>query len=211
MRLDLSSTWDFQRLTNVVFDELVQCQISILLPLPTTGNDILSWNATHDGIFTMKGAYYLIEENPGQLYNLGSQANMEMERCEKIRVFMQVAFNNRLPINEWGSKWSSTSPLCHYCNTNNEDVLHIFRDCKYARQLWLSLLNPNNIFQFFTVQLCDWMVLNLKNKIGQEMDSDWVLVWGVFTWKLWTWRNQFAFENNFQKPVNQQLISSTVG
>lgn len=33
------------------------------------GNDLIAWNATHDGIFTIKSTYFLIEPQSANTYN----------------------------------------------------------------------------------------------------------------------------------------------
>ncbi|XP_028767839.1 uncharacterized protein LOC114725488 [Neltuma alba] len=198
--------WDFQRLSNLVPNCVFQRLITTLPPLEGAGDDILSWNATVDGAFTLKSAYYMVEKNPPNTYSFVYKAIWKWRGAERIRVFIWIAFNNKLPTNAWRSKWSATQDICPCCNFGSEDVLHILRDCEYASGLWKHLVHPKYHSAFFATHLRDWFALNLKRDLGNISNGNWNLLWGVSIWKLWLWRNNSIFNDNFIKPSNPTAV-----
>ncbi|XP_028786182.1 uncharacterized protein LOC114742086 [Neltuma alba] len=128
----VNGTWDFTRLSNLVPNEVMQRLISKLPPMTAAGDDILAWNATTNGDFTVKSAYYLIEQSQPNSYSSTYNAIWKWTGFERIRVSLWIAFNNRLPTNAWRSKWAGTSPICSHCGIGSEDTIHILHDCSYA-------------------------------------------------------------------------------
>ena len=100
-------------------------------------------------MFSVKSAYNLIEGLGGMTGSKIFKEIWRWEGVERIRIFLWITFNNKLPTNVWKSSWSLSSLLCAHFNEEAEDVLHILRDCEYARELWTSLLKPQYYAAFF--------------------------------------------------------------
>ncbi|KAK4253488.1 hypothetical protein QN277_010152 [Acacia crassicarpa] len=122
------------------------------------------------------------------------------EGSEQILTFMWITFNDRLPTNFWRSSWSNASALCASCEDGPEDVLHILRDCKFAKDMWYNLLDPIYFSQFFSASLRDWGKFDLKRDLARVKEGKWHLIWGVAIWHLWKWRNNFIFMDDFRRP-----------
>ena len=56
---------------------------------------------------------------------------------------------------------------------------YILRDCKYAKQLWMMLIQPRYVSSFFACGLRDWLAMNLKREISIDVGSYWNLIFGV--------------------------------
>ncbi|XP_028778230.1 uncharacterized protein LOC114734750 [Neltuma alba] len=196
-------TWDFQRLNTIVKKEVIQRLISVLPPIEGAGNDVMIWSETSNGMFSVKSAYFLIEENDRALFNPIYKLIWKWKGAERIRVFLWRAFNNRLPTNLWRSRWCADSAVCYYCHRGTEDILHVLRDCFYAKQLWLQLLNKRYTSDFFAASLQEWFTMNLKVNMGMIEDVSWDIIWAVAVWKLWNWRNKTMFGNDINcRPRN---------
>jgi len=50
---------------------------------------------------------------------------------------------------------------CGFCNRGSETVIHVLRDCKFAKSFWLGLGNPICDGRFFENDLCLWLKENL--------------------------------------------------
>ena len=88
-------------------------------------------------------------------------------------------------------------PSCKACNTIEEDIVHILRDCPLAREVWYLLLPYNSITNFFTLPILTWLAVNLEP--CSVLMKDWPLLYAVTSWWLRKWRNHSCFEdNNFQ-------------
>ncbi|KAK4275138.1 hypothetical protein QN277_018272 [Acacia crassicarpa] len=193
-------SWDFSKLADVVRPEVIQRLIVVIPPKVDASHDIIVWGATPNGKFSVKSVYFLIEVNPPNLRCNLFKHIWNWNGVECIRVFLWRVALQKLPTNEWRSCWSAHSGLCGYCNIESESILHILRDCCYAHNMWLKLLKPNYVSQFFSAGLKDWLSMNLMGKLSKDMGLFWNLIFGVAVWMLWKWSNSFAFDPNFVKP-----------
>ncbi|KAK4274538.1 hypothetical protein QN277_017742 [Acacia crassicarpa] len=193
-------SWSIDKLSTIVSLEGLRRIAPVLPPRPEAENDCLVWGATVNGRFTVRSAYFLIEPNNQSLYDNLFKDVWKWHGVERVRVFMWKVALNKLPTNAWRSSWLQTSALCECCNSGVEDILHILRDCMYAKPMWESLIKPRYYLSFFSLNLRDWLSLNLNHQIGRGWNGNWSLFFGVAIWKFWDWRNKCIFEHGFSKP-----------
>jgi ribonuclease HI len=91
-------------------------------------------------------------------------------------------------------------PWCSHCVDIVEDTLHVLRDCPLAKSVWCNLLTSNGRSTFFTGTIKDWVLLNLHQNLGKNMDRDWSCVWATCCYFLWTWRNREAHDDSRLRP-----------
>ncbi|KAK4258521.1 hypothetical protein QN277_004963 [Acacia crassicarpa] len=202
----LNGFWDMDRLAGIVNTSILQRLISHLPPVSSAGYDVMTWGASGNGIFSIRSAYFLIENNPLNLKCNLFKHIWKWNGMERIRVFLWRVVLNSLPTNGWRSSWSSASPLCGYCNQALEDSLHVLRDCIYAKRLWLKLIPRRYVHQFFSSQMEDWLSMNFTGKFCTDLGNDWALIFGVSIWKLWSWRNAAIFDSSFSKPRDPHSV-----
>ncbi|KAK4257313.1 hypothetical protein QN277_006916 [Acacia crassicarpa] len=202
----INGAWDYAQLGSIVSCDIIRRLFAFPPPSVDAGNDLMIWGGSRTGIFSVKSAYHFIEKPNEMLAHPCFKLLWKWQGAERIRTFMWLAFQNKLPTNEWRSKWSSSSALCSYCNSQVESLIHILRDCSFARNMWVSLVNPCAYSSFFSAQLRDWFHLNLKNEIGQTDHFSWDLVFGVGIWMLWNWRNRSVFNSEFVRPLSPSAV-----
>lgn len=127
--------WDFQRLATIVDGEVLQRLRNTIPPLREARYDVMSWKETPNGQFSISSAYKMIARDPISVHKQVYRLIWRWRGAERIRVFLWIAFNNRLPTKMWRSKWEASSALCDYCNQRCEDVIHVLPDCIYARKM----------------------------------------------------------------------------
>ncbi|KAK4270818.1 hypothetical protein QN277_019587 [Acacia crassicarpa] len=194
--------WNFDALADCVQPEVLNRLLAQIPLRADAGYDVMVWGAESDGKFSIRSAYFLIERNPQQRFHHLFKIIWSWPGVERIRVFMWRVFLDRLPTNTWRHSWAHCSDLCDFCGVEAESILHVLRDCQYAKQMWMQLIKPTYVAAFFSAGLRDWMAMNLKGRMRNDMGSSWNLVFGVAIWKLWGWRNSYLFERNFSKPPN---------
>lgn len=59
-----------------------------------------------------------------------------------------------------------------------ETTLHVMRDCKSAKHIWMQLLKTSVTKLFFEVNLEDWLSLNMQSNLGWEEES-WQAIWAT--------------------------------
>lgn len=176
--------WDLARISKLLPREVTQRLIAILPPLQGAGCDIMVWNGNANGNFTLKSAYFMIEKLIPDLYDPVFKLIWKWKGVEKIHLFIWISIHNRLPTNSWRSSWAGCSSLCQWCQDANEDVIHILRDCTYAKSMWRKLFPRSYYSNFFAANLSDWFTFNLKLKFGSNFSYKWSLIWGIGIWKL---------------------------
>lgn len=80
-------SWDFVNLATVLPSNIILKLIAVIPPSQRAGNDIMSWNASSNGIFTLKSAYFLIEKIPPNLYSPTFKVICKWRGEERIRLF----------------------------------------------------------------------------------------------------------------------------
>ena len=94
------------------------------------------------------------------------------------------------------------NPNCHYCRI--ETTLHVLKDCPKAAHTWRKLLTPIAALVLFTLELSDWILLNLKENLAQNIN--WRDVFFTTCWRLCSWRNKKLFEEGYQRPPTAHQI-----
>lgn len=117
---------------------------------------------------------------------------------KRVQVFMWIAMHDRLLTSERRSRILGGSPYCYRCAGIQESLMHVLRDCEFARSLWLELKRGHLEPDFLILQGVDGFKWNLE-----KPDETWKLVFGVACWMLWTWRNKSLFDEQFVVPMNR--------
>ncbi|KAL4276423.1 hypothetical protein AHAS_Ahas20G0205700 [Arachis hypogaea] len=89
----------------------------------------------------------------------------------------------------------SNSAQCSVCNAADEDILHVLRDCPFAKAVWNFFKAHNIITDFFDMTIRDWLFANLSNA------TDWSCIFGVANSCLWFFRNKYIFEGKRMHPT----------
>ncbi|CAI9115702.1 OLC1v1016679C1 [Oldenlandia corymbosa var. corymbosa] len=87
------------------------------------------------------------------------------------------------------------SPGCDFCGAAQETILHALRDCPAAAQIWYRLVRHHMRSWFFSLQLLDWVLKNVKWR-GAGLRDDWSCYFGVTVWRLWSWRYGRLFKGS---------------
>ncbi|KAK9208565.1 hypothetical protein WN944_000923 [Citrus x changshan-huyou] len=73
-----------------------------------------------------------------------------------------------------------------------EDGLNAVMDRVDSKRIWLALLPKHTSHTFFALDLCAWIVCNMKNHLKITNEKDWPVLFGVTIWRMWYWHNQFV-------------------
>ena len=142
--------WNLDKLSTFVNLEGISHIIAVLPPRLDATNDCIIWGAASDGRFSLRSAYFLIEPNSTLAKDRVFNDIWKWKGAERVRVFMWKALLDKLPTNLWRSSWSQVSTLCSHCSASVEDLLHILRDCSYAKGMWIKLIKQRYSADFFS-------------------------------------------------------------
>ena len=96
----------------------------------------------------------------------------------------------------------ATNPNCNSCTQEEENSLHILRDCRYAREVWTQMVPVDQQDTFFTLSLNTWLRSNLE----KSAHPTWPILFTTAAWWLWKWRNVRCFEDPEFKPVYPSIF-----
>ncbi|CAL1408424.1 unnamed protein product [Linum trigynum] len=192
--------WDEQKLSQW-FDP-PSCRAIKSIPLPRENlEDKLIWNATADGLFSVKSAYHLavdLDKRGG-----GWKATVSwMDRASwirvwnanippKLKVFVWQILNRVLPTTEaLIGKRVPVLPRCPVCWDNLETMEHLFLECPVARTLWeysgLDYVGEGLARHTFPLFLKRLLALISQPQL-------FMAVVGIL-WRIWRSRNWVVFE-----------------
>ncbi|KAL2940927.1 hypothetical protein RDABS01_029277 [Bienertia sinuspersici] len=193
--------WYLDDIIHLIPDSLADVILSI--PLSTTHvlEDFLKWRSITNGNFSIKTAYGISSNitTPRSRVNCWKSL-WKINAPLKYKMLLWNCFSEILPVGTvLGQKIEGFSPLCARCLDNNEDHLHLFRDCPSSFSFWCSVITKTNtVFNerhiFFLGSWQEWIGFNMKQ-------SDlWRTTFAVGCWHIWIMRNKAVFDGKMLHP-----------
>ncbi|KAK2407986.1 hypothetical protein QL285_043537 [Trifolium repens] len=87
-------------------------------------------------------------------------------------------------------------PLCPFCLSKVESANHLFLDCIWARQVWLSSPLTLNLSNNTTSDVTDWLMYMFHHTDSDCMEKVITIIYSI-----WFARNQYIFRNITSDPV----------
>lgn len=154
--LNSDGTWKEE----VIKDSFLPCDVETILNMPKrnmTTEDEIIWGKDLKGIFTVKSAYHLATFKDSQLSASISDLSVskrpwksiwQLNSRPKVKIHLWKATRDALPtLDNIKKKGLITNERCFLCRSRDEDVEHIFWNCKVVRKIWGSLFpNLNQVF-----------------------------------------------------------------
>ena len=98
--------------------------------------------------------------------------------------------------------------LCPICKEQDESILHLLRDCVYARDLWRKLEVPLTQVSSFTEGFETWLKTNCLSGMKHKGTTPWCTFFIFMLWSLWKNRNHVVFENTIPNPRHDKVCLS---
>lgn len=120
-------------------------------PNAARGEDRVAWKLSADGVFSNSSAYvFLLDQDLRAPCNPFKKI-WRWPGPERYRLHLWKVAKEALVTNEWRKKRQLTeSECCLVCNSEEESVLHLLRDCSQMQQVWHILFAgldlPNSFF-----------------------------------------------------------------
>ncbi|XP_028786509.1 uncharacterized protein LOC114742412 [Neltuma alba] len=170
----------------------------------TQGNIEARWRYDRNGVFSIKSAYSLITQDQ-QVSNPIWSKIWKLQVLQRCKTFMWLSLHNKLLTNQARvERGMVTTPICTWCGSHCESLLHVLRDCDDTRCLWSSMVKYSLLDRFFSLELTDWLQFNIRNPGGSFGDG-WSEFFATICWLLWSSRNERIFEGKW--TPNAMLIA----
>lgn len=97
---------------------------------------------------------------------------MEEQVNQQNEHFLWLAAQDKLLTNLARFKRNlTTNSLCSPCNREEEDVLHILRDCDCAVNIWNEILQPQDLQEFNAITDDRWFEDNLWSQFHIKLNQ----------------------------------------
>ncbi|KAL8152225.1 hypothetical protein V2J09_009985 [Rumex salicifolius] len=150
--------------------------------------DNFFWNPNLSGQFSIKSTLEIIIMDdlgtPNPLWGRIWKAKL----LERIKHFIWLLAHDCILSNaNRVRRRIGNSDKCGVCPTVVEDALHIVRNCKQGKSLWVRIGVPLSEPDFWNQGLQEWICANLSRS------PKWAELFSYTVWWLWRWRNTRIF------------------
>lgn len=121
--------------------------------------DLVGWLKPRASDFTVKKAYEIARGSEAEMVWPGWKLLWKEQIAHRVRVFSWIMSHDRLLTNK--KRWIrriSTGPDCIRCNQGVEDAAHAVRDCRWAREVWVTIIPSEFHSIFFSLGLKEWVL-----------------------------------------------------
>ncbi|KFK27798.1 hypothetical protein AALP_AA8G430800 [Arabis alpina] len=138
-----TNRWNMELLSQTIHAADVQ----EILKLPVSSSqlhDLIGWNYTKDGMYTVRSGYWLSTHLPDQIpipppsrNQHINEAIWKLQTAPKLRHFCWRIISQAMPIGSiLQRRGIAQSIQCRRCGDADETPDHLFFGCEYAKQIW---------------------------------------------------------------------------
>ncbi|CAN1155661.1 Putative ribonuclease H protein At1g65750 [Linum perenne] len=166
--------WDFERLERLLEPGAVDVIAGMSPPQANRGADDWVWGLERSGEFSIKTAYNLICQSNALPSSDIWKVVWRWEGPNRIKHFIWLAANDKLLTNVVRRRRGFCSDdTCRGCGTEAESILHILRDCAFAKETWRAVGGFNTDGAEWQFSLTEWLQLFLA--VRDWIRKDWEL------------------------------------
>ena len=183
--------WDCRKMLGWLPNHVINGIISAPPPCEAKGADKFFWKPASNGCFSVSSAYSFLSAGPRRDEDTIWKLLWRWPAPEKIKMFMWLAVHGRVHTGSLrkarGIEQTASCPLgCGF----EEDILHLLRDCPFAKHYWKAILLPDKWDLFFSLPRVDWIRWNLTHDAGMPSTRRlaWPILFGYLCWDLWVYR-----------------------
>lgn len=191
--------WNLRKIYGLLPQDIVKQISEVPLASMIELEDDFIWKPEKNGSFSVKSAYFLSSRLEVDNEDNGHWKGMWGKKIPfKFKLLLWNGVHNILPTGTFlSSRITNFDPQCVVCDFPYENLLHIFRDCYVAMNIWSEVLKhhtPKNHNLFFTLDWMGWLEFNLNQ------NDCWVSKFTTAFWHIWCSRNKAVFEKAVNHP-----------
>lgn len=184
--------WDSNKVRSLFSEEDASLILATRIPIVPVV-DRLAWSKTSNGKYSVKTGYQLWH---AQNIGTGSvpQSNgwsklWKLDLPHKVNLFLWRLCRNNVPVKSRLSSKGVNLPLeCPMCNSDIENLLHIFFLCPFARACWHYAGQSYDLSN--DVSVPSWLLDKIDSTASPEALSIAKVLWGI-----WFFRNKKVWES----------------
>ncbi|KAJ1378317.1 Ribonuclease H-like superfamily [Sesbania bispinosa] len=200
-----NGAWNWDMFSDHISPDGLAALASVMPPDLNAESDSVAWKFSSSGEFTFKSAYNYLMGIPdkNQLSDHVFKKIWSWQGPPRISSFIWKLYHGRLLTNsERMRRGMSSNDICPRCGNSSENIMHTLRDCDDIKELWESLIDPNEWASFFSMGLHQWVKKNLLDFSFSATDTPWSFVYPTAVWLIWKDRNDLIFNKKTELPGN---------
>lgn len=155
--------WDFSRCSFDFPNKLTLLLKDVPFPTNHWGEDKIVWASSPSGDFEQKSAYAIARGDYDSSNSFDGKWIWNIDSMPKIKSFIWKCFLHSIPMGEvFQERGIIQDAQCQICNNGRESILHVLRDCRFAKSIWEKLHIHCHVQDFYSRGLCDWLAKNAK-------------------------------------------------
>ncbi|KAL3833965.1 hypothetical protein ACJIZ3_008701 [Penstemon smallii] len=186
--------WNKDLIESIFWPEEATFILSI--PLGSRINqDKQIWHYTNNGQFSGRSAHHLaLQMAEQESTSTATQKDWKwiwsLRVPPKVKIFLWRFCHNALPTRMALSRRgvSIMDTLCPVCNTEDENLIHTFLHCSYARQFWAISDFPLYIYNSNATNAARWI-----DEVKSKIDNNNLGLFIISCWCIWWNRNQITW------------------
>lgn len=189
--------WDVTKFHNILPSDIVEDIVRTITPHMTDPPAQCTWTMDNRG-FSVSSAYRLLQEDLWPEHNVNWQLAWKWRGPQRIRTFLWLTLSNKLLTNKERCRRHMTlNANCVFCGDKIEDLEHVLRSCRLAKECWKLILPEGKLDTFFSLPFLHWLNVNLRQGNNRP---EWSTLFGILCWKFWKARNDRIFEHKHVQP-----------
>lgn len=127
-----------------------------------------------------------------------------LDMLPKIQYFLLKCFLHSIPTKDiLESRGLVGDVKCQLaCNGDRQFIIHVLRDCLYAKCFWDNTQACTFVHEFYSLDLCSWLEKNYALNSSCNNSIPWEMFFFFEVWMLWLHRNNVVFKSS---PFNCNL------
>ena len=193
----VENKWDVDSLNAVLPHNLVQDVLT--LHFDNSIPDKPLWQPSGNGLFSVSSAFNLIRRRstPQTIYRLFWHTQIPL----KISYFFWRVLKSFLHTEDKQMEWGlNVASRCYLCYSESESIAHALFTCKYAIDVWKSIISYFGIITLPNIISMDAMIKYWFRKSGNKTNHVKTFVPVIVSWHLWTERNNRKHRNTSRSP-----------
>jgi len=156
--------WKWELFSELLPEEALKSIAACEVTSSDEWKDKLIWDDSTHGGFLVKSALTIIRNEGSKTSASLWRKIWRLKTPQRMRFFIWLTTHDHLMTNAHRVKRGLASdPKCKSCLQEDEDTLHILRDCRYAREVWSKLVPASERDIFLTTPLYIWLETIWKN------------------------------------------------
>ncbi|KAK5775092.1 hypothetical protein PVK06_042959 [Gossypium arboreum] len=194
--------WDLVLFRLWLPEVVVERIISIPPSMVQVGPDSFSWSRTTSGVFSVKSAYYVLNEDYWHPQETKWKRIWKIPRPHRVKHFLWLVLKQRLLTNsERVQKGIEQDASCQICGYSMKDASHILRYCSFVKEIWHQIIPTFQLRSFFSASMSDWLTSNLQlHSFNRQSDDSWPCLFGIILWRIWKNWNLTIFQGTGLNP-----------